>query len=134
MAPGRRAGEPLVKCYFAIPQGVTASPEEEQGSARTRRRYGIALLTAQAVMVQHSQDLAAPKTTTQLQDSMRPWDAHGPSQPAAAPTCRAWAGVEEAHPCIISTSLQPHSSTLEPWAGPGRGEQVCASEPKDKLT
>lgn len=67
VAPGRRAGEPLVKCYFAIPQGVTASPEEEQGSVRTRHRYGIALLTAQAVMVQHSQDLAAPKTTTQLQ-------------------------------------------------------------------
>lgn len=30
VAPRMNATEPFVKCYFAIPHGNTASPEEEQ--------------------------------------------------------------------------------------------------------
>jgi hypothetical protein len=43
------ATKPFVKCYFAIPHGIIASPKEEQGKKQVHKNgYGIALLTAQA--------------------------------------------------------------------------------------
>lgn len=63
------AAEPVVKCYFDIPQGIIASPKEEQGKEQEHGNgYGMVLLCLLLrLMVKWSQGLAAPKITRQLQ-------------------------------------------------------------------
>lgn len=102
---------PFVKCYFAIPHGIIASPEEEQGKKKEHKNgYDIALLTAQ------TDGQMEPRVNSTKDNHTAPEDfgdlkigTHQPYQPADP---LAHGDIEEAQPTCSHFSNCKHSRVL----------------------
>lgn len=75
---------PFVKCYFAIPHRIIASPEEEQGKKEEHKHgYDIALLIAQIDGQMEPRVNSTKDNHTAAGAFMRPQGRHSPTQPAS---------------------------------------------------
>lgn len=74
----------ILKCYFAIPHGIIASPTEEQGKKQKQKNgYDIALLTAQTDGLMEPGVNSTKDNHAAPEDSMRPQDGEALTNPTS---------------------------------------------------
>lgn len=79
---GMKATEPFVKCYFAIPHGIIASPEEEQRKEQNIEMGMVLLCSPLKTVGQIEPGVSSTKDNhTASEDSVRPQDTEALTNP-----------------------------------------------------